>query len=770
MNKKILRPFILGFLVTVLWLGTARPELAFLHMPASPRRAAAQGAALGIRQPGIALGSTGLQALAISAEPGSGAFGADSHGIDIAPSSGLVTAEDGGADTFSIQLTSQPSADVTIDLSSSDDTEGAPSPTSLTFTPENWNIPSTVTVQGLDDPRDDGDVSYTILTAPALSSDPEYSGYDAPDVLVLNQDDDTAGITVQPASGLVTTEGGGVVMIQIVLNSQPASSVTIPLSVDDLSEGSVSPDSITFQPETWNQPQQVTVTGVDDSVVDGNIDYQVITAQASSADPNYLLDPTDVSVNNWDDDADILISPTLIETVENAGTVSFLVKLDTSTPPSDSVRINLSSSDPNQGIVLEPQGAQVEFTTSNWENSQTVTIQIQDDPIADGEDSFSIITAPANSGDLRYAGFDPLDVDINVAEDDTAGLLAEPADGLTTHESGQQATFNLRLNSQPQENVTVTLSSSNENEGEVLSTQLFFDGTNWNQPNTVTVTGVDDSTADGNQAYTIDAVAESSDGVYNGLTTTVGATNSDDDTAGITINQYSGLVTTELGGTATISVTLNTRPRADVSLNFTSSDPGEGTVMTPMPLVFTPGNWNVPRPITVRGVDDLAAAAPNDGHVPYNIQPQPAVSSDVFYAGLQLDAVQVTNLDNDGPKLTWILPATNSQAYNFAEDRVPIKLQVGLLDSETKTTEVRFLWWDAQGNNGAGVFVTLGVDVAPPYEVEIDPKLLNPEWNQVFALAIDTEGNSSNEKPYIWLFRDLLYRVFSPLIANSSGP
>ena len=56
----------------------------------------------------------------------------------------------------------------------------------------------TVTVTGVDDAVDDGDVAYTIVTAAATSGDPNYSGVDAADVTVTNTDNDAAGITVTP--------------------------------------------------------------------------------------------------------------------------------------------------------------------------------------------------------------------------------------------------------------------------------------------------------------------------------------------------------------------------------------------------------------------------------------------------------------------------------------------------------------------------------------------------------------------------------------------
>ena len=56
--------------------------------------------------------------------------------------------------------------------------------------------------------------------------------------------------------------------------------------------------------DNWDTAQQVTVTGVDDAVADGDIAYNIVTAAATSTDPDYnLLDASDVGVTNTDDDA-----------------------------------------------------------------------------------------------------------------------------------------------------------------------------------------------------------------------------------------------------------------------------------------------------------------------------------------------------------------------------------------------------------------------------------------------------------------------------------
>src|SRR5205085_2114042 len=125
--------------------------------------------------------------------------------------------------------TSQPLANVTVGLSSSNPAEGTVAPASLAFTAANWNVAQTVTVTGVDDAIPDGPVAYHILTVPASSADPAYNGQDPADVAVTNQDDETAGVRVSAISGS-TTEGGGIATFRVVLTSQPLADVVITLT------------------------------------------------------------------------------------------------------------------------------------------------------------------------------------------------------------------------------------------------------------------------------------------------------------------------------------------------------------------------------------------------------------------------------------------------------------------------------------------------------------------------------------------------------------
>jgi hypothetical protein len=570
-------------------------------------------------------------------------------GITVDPTSGLVTTEAGGTASFNVVLDTQPNADVSIDLSSSDTTEGTVSPVTLTFTPANWNSAQTVTITGIDDNEVDGDIAYTIVTAAAVSTDANYNGLDPADVSVTNTDNDSAGITVTPTSGLVITEGmgptgtPGVDQFSVVLNSQPAADVTIALSSSDTTEGTVSASSLTFTPANWNVAQPVDVLSVDDNEVDGDITFSIVTAAAVSADPNYNgVDPADVTVTNRDNDsAGITVDPTSgLTTTEAGGTATFTVVLDTQ--PSADVSIGLSSSDTTEGNVAP---LSLSFTPANWNTPQTVTVTGVGDNEVDGDIAYTIITAAATSADANYNGIDPADVSVTNIDNDSAGITVNPTSGLTTTEAGGTASFFVILDTQPSADVSIGLASSDTTEGNVAPASLSFTPANWNTPQTVTVTGVDDNEVDGDIAYTIiTAAATSADANYNGVDPAdVSVTNIDDDSAGILLAASGGssLVTSEMGDSDTFTVVLSTLPTDDVVLAVASNDPTEG-VASPTSLVFTTGNWNVPQTVTVTGVDDTQI----DGDRAYRIQVGPSASADPTYDGMTvwMDAI---NIDDD---------------------------------------------------------------------------------------------------------------------------
>ncbi len=90
------------------------------------------------------------------------------------PTSGLTTSESGTDAVFELVLDGPPLKPVFIPLRSSDPGEGVVTPTGLTFTPANWDVPQSVFVLGQDDSLDDGNIGYSIISDPAVSLDPSY--------------------------------------------------------------------------------------------------------------------------------------------------------------------------------------------------------------------------------------------------------------------------------------------------------------------------------------------------------------------------------------------------------------------------------------------------------------------------------------------------------------------------------------------------------------------------------------------------------------------
>ncbi|MDA9262498.1 gliding motility-associated C-terminal domain-containing protein [bacterium] len=87
---------------------------------------------------------------------------------------------EGEAGSYTAVLTSAPSAPVTIPLTSSN-SRASLSPATLTFTPDNWNVPQTVTVNTIDDSSAGGDLAVTISSGKPTSDDANYNNLSASD-------------------------------------------------------------------------------------------------------------------------------------------------------------------------------------------------------------------------------------------------------------------------------------------------------------------------------------------------------------------------------------------------------------------------------------------------------------------------------------------------------------------------------------------------------------------------------------------------------------
>jgi hypothetical protein len=365
-----------------------------------------------------------------------------------------------------------PTANVSIGLSSSSILEGTVSPASLTFTNFNYNTPQFITVTGVDDLADDGNVGYSIITAAAGSTDINYSGRDATDITVTNLNNDSVGIYINPTSGLLVSETGTTGTFSVVLAALPAGNVIINLVSSDIFEGTVSPPSLTFTPANWSLPQSATITGVNDFASDGNKAFTIVTTVDPTSDAAYFpLNPSDVSVTNLDNETlGITVTSGTGMTVSESGTsVSFSVVLNSQ--PSASVTIPVAIPDTTEGTVSSPfagASGNLVFTTGNWNVPQTLIVAGVNDDISDGPIAFNVNLGPAAGGD--YAGITIPSVSIITTDNDSAGVTVDTASStLITTESLGTTSFSVVLNTSPTASVTIPVSVSNSVEGTITA-------------------------------------------------------------------------------------------------------------------------------------------------------------------------------------------------------------------------------------------------------------------------------------------------------------
>ena len=571
----------------------------------------------------------------------------DVAGFTIAETEGSTGVDESGStDLFTVVLTGRPITDVAFSISSSDSTETSVT-SSLTFTSENWNTPQNVTVTGLDDDIIDGTQTSTItVSIDDTNSDNSFDPINDQTVSATNADDDVAGFTVSEPDGSTTvTEAGGTDTFNVVLDAQPQSDVVLTITSSDTGEATVT-SLITFTSSNWDTPQVVTVTGVDDDIIDGT-QTPTITLSVNDASSDDSFDPLSdqtVSVTVLDDDtAGFTIAETEGSTgVDESGdTDTFSVVLDAQ--PSSDVVLTIASSDTGEVTVTST----LTFTSANWDTAQNVTVTGVDDDLVDGTQTTSVtVSINDAASDNDFDSLADQTVSVSTTDDDVAGFTVSEPDGSTTvTEAGDTDTFTVVLNAQPNTDVILSITSSDTGEATV-TTSLTFTSANWDTAQVVTVTGVDDSFIDGtvNSTVTISVVDASSDDSFDPLADqTVSVSTTDDDVAGFTVSEPDGSTSvTEAGDTDTFTVVLNAQPSSNVVLSISSSDTGEATVTSL--ITFTSANWDTAQNVTVTGVDDDLVDGTQNSTI--SISVVDVISDDTFDAVAD-QTVSVSTTDDD---------------------------------------------------------------------------------------------------------------------------
>ncbi len=494
----------------------------------------------------------------------------DLAGITVSPSSGLETTEAGGSDTFTIVLDSQPTADVTIGLSSSDLSEGTVSPASVTFAGTatsasqtrrpnadgefrgTWTKePSTAThfYECVDESLQD-DSDYITGTATTSGSARYLFGFPAFDI---PSGATITNLTVYAATDQVSS-GGNTIAMGIRVNganynstpqevysgweihsftwtSNPAGGgwtvdqINGVVSATELQQFGVYSDDLDPDvrvswvyavvsytvPANWNLPQTVTVTGVDDSDDDGDVAYSIVTAAATSGDAAYSgLNAADASVTNIDDDegnsppSDIALDNSDVDENQASSTlVGNLSTTDEDVGDSFTYTLAAGAGDTDNASFAIVGDALNTAALFNYEvkDSYSIRVRTTDSDGAWYEEAFTVTVNDVND-DPSDIALDNSDVDENQASSTLVGNLST-----TDEDVGDSFTYTLAAGAGDTDNASFAIV------GDALNTAALFnyevkdsysirvrttdsDGAWYEEAFTVTVNDVNDDPSD----------------------------------------------------------------------------------------------------------------------------------------------------------------------------------------------------------------------------------------------------------------------------------
>ena len=219
--------------------------------------------------------------------------------------------------------------------------------------------------------------------------------------------------------------------------------------------------------------------------------YTVSDADADQDTLTFTIAVAAAAVDPPDNASGLTLSTGALTVAEGAS-ATFTVVLDAA--PSGPVSVALSSD--NAGVTLST--ASLNFTTSNWDTAQTVSVTgAEDDDAADA--TATVTLNPSGGG---YDSVASVTVTVAITDDDTPALRLS-ATTLTVSEGGS-GQFTVALATQPTGVASITLASSDA--GVTLSAStLMFNTANWNVVRRVTVTAAeDDDSSDAEVAVTLD--------------------------------------------------------------------------------------------------------------------------------------------------------------------------------------------------------------------------------------------------------------------------
>ena len=446
---------------------------------------------------------------------------------------------------------------------------------------------------------------------------------------VTFKDDTTAALTLTGTP--VTVAPGSTATYTVALTKAYAG--TLRVTSDATAAARVSPASLTFTAGNYSTARTVTVTGVANGTATVNHAFRLTGASADAIPDAGTVDVTVA------DTPGVTVSTAAL-TVAEGGSETYTVRLNT--VPSDDVTVTVGGEAEDVTVT----GSPLTFTTANWNEPQTVTVNAapDGDDVTDGDVT---LTHSASGG--GYASVTIADVVVSVAEKDAAP--AKPTDLTATAGDGS-----VTLRWADPDNPTIVRWEYQQKAGDdEWSAWTAIPGADAGTTSHE-VSGLDNGTAYQFRVRALNAAeagpgpgSEASESVTpavpatpttpsggGGGTTPPATTPATPAAGGVTVTPTA--LTVVEGSSATYTVKLDTAPSAEVTVTVGGAS-GEVTVAG-SPLTFTPANYGTAQTVTV------SAGADEDTTDDTATLTHAASSTDPAYgASLAIDEVAVTVTD-----------------------------------------------------------------------------------------------------------------------------
>ena len=348
-----------------------------------------------------------------------------------------------------------------------------------------------------------------------------------------------------------------------------------------------------------------------ESPADHNTDnvYEAIV-RATDEDGNSDTQPVKVSIIG----RELVISETSVTVAEN-GAASYTVKLDSQPVAGDDVTVALTTKGDTAAMTVDK--TQLTFTSANWNDAQTITVTGVDDFILNAGDQRTATIVHKSTGSGFTVAVED-EVAVVITDNDEAGINLS-VDTLTMPENGGTGSYDVTLTAQPTEAITIFVIPTGVQGPVVVAPRvLTFQPADWNKPQTVTVTGMDDNKVNpggerrfriihwGNIGPDWSSVA----GEPGQVEYAVNVTLTDNDLRGVIVSKRIINVDATVAAGDTYTVKLKSQPNGgSVTVTPGSTDKGTKINISPASLTFDNSNWETPKTVTVTAIDDPDAAS-----------------------------------------------------------------------------------------------------------------------------------------------------------------